>query len=666
MAAEQVQDRAYLETGSFAFFKGMAALSLALYASYYVSETVGPLPRLLMTVCFCACLLGLNFWWDRLPRARRNLAYTLGFALVCLGSLRLFLPVSKSLIWLLLYIAICVLLQGALQKRAPRRVTAAATLMGLLFALLTWMGYQLKTYDQLALLRFAEYTKDHVFEWVWYTGFALLLTVLFRQTILFLLEYRFTEDARDPAAWGARRTLTLAGGILLCWLPYYIVFYPGCVSTDSHWELLQQLGLTPLSDHHPIMHQLVIRLGLAVGQIFGSLSLGVAVYSLIQMVLMALVFALCIRFLALRGAKKSVLTVVFLFYGLYTINALYSITMWKDVLFAGAALLLMLQLSGELPWERVQGKRRRGFAFLGLALTALLFCTMRNNGYYAFLLGFPFYILMNRKQWKPLLALGLLTVLLVTGYHGLLYNGLGIRKSSPGEALSVPLQQIARTVKVHGVDGDREEFRILEEVLPDIEQLGEKYNSGISDPIKEGDTFLSREFEKDPLRYGGSWLRLGLRYPQTYIDAFLLQSYGYWYTDLDYFNVTPIIVKNDLGLSQNAAFAGLREKVILLHENLAMYRPTAILYSVGLLVWLEMIAVVLLGMKRQWKPVSASLLIWGVWLTTLASPVFCEYRYLYALVVTVPLFLSLSLCLPDVNGKGKKGSDPEAESAVRI
>ena len=162
---------------------------------------------------------------------------------------------------------------------------------------------------------------------------------------------------------------------------------------------------------------------------------------------------------------------------------------------------------------------------------------------------------------QGLAILGVLTVLLVSGYQGLLYNVLGIGRSSVGEALSVPLQQIARTVKIHGVDRDNGDFQILEEVLPNIEQLGEKYNSGISDPVKEGDTFRSREFQKDPLRYGRSWLRLGLRYPNTYIDAALLQSYGYWYPDLDYFNVTPIIVKNDMGLEQNQRFAGLREKL---------------------------------------------------------------------------------------------------------
>ena len=178
MAAEHDHDQTYLQSGSFAFFKGLAALSLALYASYYVSETAGVLPRLLLTVCFCLCVLGLNRWWDRMPPDRRCRVYTLSFGLVCLGSLRLFLPVSKSLIWLLLYLALCLLLREALRKRAPRRVTSAATLLGLLFAAFTWMGYQLKTYDQLALLRFSEYTKDHAFEWIWFTGFALLLTVM--------------------------------------------------------------------------------------------------------------------------------------------------------------------------------------------------------------------------------------------------------------------------------------------------------------------------------------------------------------------------------------------------------------------------------------------------------------------------------------------------------
>jgi len=638
-------ERSYLDSGGFRFYRILIALTLSLYGSFYLRESAGPALRLLLTVGFLAVLLGLNAWWARLAPEKRRLAWALSLAVVCTGSLRLFFPVSKSLIWLLLYLALFRLLDAALRRSAPRRVIRAATLLGLLFALLTVMGYQLSSHERLALLYWSEYGREQAFELLWFAGFALLLTALFLLLIPRLLRPDFTAETLEERG-GFRKTAALAGGILLCWLPYFVIYYPGCLSGDSIVELMIQLGLRPMSDHHPVMHQLMVRLGLAVGGLFGSVSLGVAVYTLLQMLLMALAFALCLRYLKRAGAKKGMLTAAFLFYALYTINGYYSVTMWKDVPFAGVALLLVLALAGRLPWERVEGKGRRAAALAGFTVLCFLFCTLRNNGYYAFLLAFPFYILVNRRQWKPLLAAALATVLLVTGYHALLYDALGVRRSEAGEALSLPLQQIARTVKLYGADWDDEDIRVLSEVFVDIDSLGERYNSKISDPVKAWDSFRSAQFEKDPARYGKSWLRLGLRHPLTYVDAALIQCSGYWYPDLDYWNVLPWIEPNTLGLQHDARLAPVRDQLILLHDNLAVYRPTAILYSVGLMVWLELIAVVLLALKRQWRAVSASFPVWGLWLTTLASPVFCEYRYLYALVVTVPLFLGLALCLP--------------------
>ena len=44
-------------------------------------------------------------------------------------------------------------------------------------------------------------------------------------------------------------------------------------------------------------------------------------------------------------------------------------------------------------------------------------------------------------------------------------------------------------------------------------------------------------------------------------------------------------------------------------------------------------------------------LLAGLWLTTLASPVYCEYRYMYGFVVCVPLFMGLALGTKNLNIK---------------
>ena len=38
--------------------------------------------------------------------------------------------------------------------------------------------------------------------------------------------------------------------------------------------------------------------------------------------------------------------------------------------------------------------------------------------------------------------------------------------------------------------------------------------------------------------------------------------------------------------------------------------------------------------------------LFALWLTTLASPVYCEYRYIYGLIICVPLYLALAVMLP--------------------
>lgn len=59
--------------------------------------------------------------------------------------------------------------------------------------------------------------------------------------------------------------------------------------------------------------------------------------------------------------------------------------------------------------------------------------------------------------------------------------------------------------------------------------------------------------------------------------------------------------------------------------------------------WLLLIAIALWIVKRRGRLVSALFPILALWLTTLASPVYCEYRYLYGLALTAPVFLCLAL-----------------------
>ena len=54
----------------------------------------------------------------------------------------------------------------------------------------------------------------------------------------------------------------------------------------------------------------------------------------------------------------------------------------------------------------------------------------------------------------------------------------------------------------------------------------------------------------------------------------------------------------------------------------------------------------MLILKGYGETAAPMMLLLGVWLTTLLSPVFAEYRYVYGLILCAPFFLILSVSLP--------------------
>lgn len=551
-----------------------------------------------------------------------------------------YMGVNKSMIWLLMYAAGAFFVSRAVRKECPGKVCKASLGIGFLFAVSIFLGHQLKIHVRLEIIYILSSEPETVLRLI--LGFAaqlMFFTTLLAYMFSCVLEMDFFESGEVKTGRAFWPVLLMTAFILLCWLPYYCAFYPGNLSRDSLYEIEQQLGLAALSNHHPYIHQLLIGLCLKLGA--GSTETGVGIYTAVQMLIMALSFALCVHLLGKMGVNKTIRCAALAFYSLFTVNAFYSVTVWKDVLHGTISLLLMMLLV--LESENRGDKRTKLVRALATVTAAFLFCTFRNNGWYAFVLGFPVFIACNRKNWKRLGTVFLTVVILVCSYNHVIFDVLGIKKSSTGEALSVPLQQIARTVKMNPDELESDDFTVLREVFPDLEGLGELYKSYISDPVKAPGTFLAGVFDENPGRYLKAWANIGIKHPVTYVEAFLLQCYGYWYPDAEHWIIHNEIDENDLGLSHSEDSFAARHELAMLTWEVSKFQPEAIIYSLGLMVWLMILAWVILGLKGHAALASPLWIMAAFWLTTLASPVFCEYRYLYGLVVSVPLFVGLAL-----------------------
>lgn len=622
----------------------LANLTFILLCSYRLSLLIRSRPGTVFTLLIFGCLsLAFVLLTGKLFRAedktKINVLSTISAVFFTYGF-TILIPAEKSLMWLLIFSASAFFLKYSLPVQCDAKVRSVSLVLGTVFAVFTFLGWQLQEYGRLELLYVLDDPTILLRMLSCFSGLIMCYTVILNTVFSKILQKDFSACNEEKRLINSNFLLVciLTVGILLCWLPYYYAFYPGNLSPDSLYEIRQQLGMSALSNHHPYIHQKLLSICLMLGA--ESLESGIGIYTAFQMFSLALVFALCVFFLRKLGINRSVCCIAYCFFAVFTVNSFYSVTVWKDVFHGAISLGLMILLVLEAMGPR-NGKER---ILLGTVIVAasFLFCTFRNNGWHAFLLGFPLYIICNRRSWKRLAALFMLTVILVSGYNHVIFDVLGIKKSASGEALSVPLQQIARTVNRNPEEIYSEDFTVLREVFPNIEELGDKYRSYISDPVKSGDTFLSEEFDKNPLRYLKSWAKVGLRHPVTYVEAFLLQNYGYWYPDVDYWIIHNTIEENELGLSHREERFALRHELSMLTKELSKDLPTSILYSLGLMVWLMIIAAALLCLKGRGRLASPLWIMAMLWLTTLASPVYCEYRYLYGFVVSVPLFLGMA------------------------
>ena len=138
------------------------------------------------------------------------------------------------------------------------------------------------------------------------------------------------------------------------------------------------------------------------------------------------------------------------------------------------------------------------------------------------------------------------------------------------------------------------------------------------------------------------WLRLGLKYPGEYVKAWVEETKGYWNGGYEFWLYTLNMGGAGYGIERvpgNALVSGLFASAFrLMNEPPGM----KIFSSVGLYVWVLIGCCVINVLKKREEfllTVPLLVLLAGLWVGT---PVFCEFRYAYPLILTLPLILGVS------------------------
>ena len=426
----------------------------------------------------------------------------------------------------------------------------------------------------------------------------------------------------------------------------YHLYYPGSVLIDSVVQILQgQENAVELTNHHPVLHTMCIKVCMDIGKnVFNSYQTGAFIYTLIQTIITALIFSYTIYYMAKKRVNVIIRALALLFFMFCPTICFYTITMYKDIPFALTMLLVTIGLTEFVTNNEKFMKSKFCIIVLPVLITFAMF--FRNNGIYAFALALPFFILGMKKRRKYTIVLFVVPIIVYKIITGPVYGALNIKQGSTKEALSVPLQQFSRLMVYKGDELTENEKEKIQQYLP-IDNFEELYQPGFADPIKAN--FSEEGFKADKIGLVKLYIRLALEYPKETVESFVAGSYGYYYpntvgwgiyTGVDsellaaydkdcYFEQKPI-VKIEF-LDKLNKFVNTRDIPIV-----------TMAISIGFLFWIMTACIFYNIYCKEWKRILVYLPVLFVWLTALASPVFCEPRYVYSIFTCLPIFIGTS------------------------
>ncbi|MCQ5254146.1 DUF6020 family protein [Bariatricus massiliensis] len=473
----------------------------------------------------------------------------------------------------------------------------------------------------------------------WCCIFYTLIAIIFKMAEEKDLVCAAQKNSKGIKVFGAS-----FGILILCWLPYFIAYYPGILTWDTEWQFEQALGISSYSNHQPVLHTLFLKLFYNLGiKIFHNPNGGMAVCVFVQMIVMASIFAFLIVILYWRKIRKQYLALCIIFFGIMPFNALYSIAIWKDIFFAGSILLFSIIL-WELQDSHDDNRLTKIGQIIGFIVVGILVCLLRSNGFYAYLFCIPFMVLMLKKRRAGVILGCIVTLSIVGIVKGPVMEAKHVIQPDIVENLSIPIQHIARVV-ADGCELTDEEEKLLGQVI-EIDRIPEEYLNYISDPIKtlirEKD---NQQYIKDNKKeFFFLWLKLGLRYPEEYIKAQIDQTRGYWTTDEQYWVITTEVTEHAeiLGMYRDSKLPSGIVRIMEWGENAYMEIPIyGILWSIGFYFWIMLLMLAItIKKKKNILPFLPVLALWGSLM--IATPVYAEFRYIYSLIIGIPLFIAIS------------------------
>ena len=421
------------------------------------------------------------------------------------------------------------------------------------------------------------------------------------------------------------------------WIILHFCLYPGNLTPDSISQINQILSGS-YSNHHPFYHTQVIRICLSLGMVlFHNMNAAVAIFCFIQVLFTAACFSLTLSTMGQMRVPRWMLLCSALFFICMPYHLIYAITVWKDVPFGCFVLLLVLSL-----YRLFAGFGRPAANSVLLGLSCLGTCLFRSNGYFVMVLLFASFVVLWKRKY-PFIIIILLSALTVSFVlkHPVLEH-LDISQPDTIESLSIPAQQIARVV-VEGRPLNEWEREALSRIV-DLDEIPKTYQAIVSDPIKDlvrrgGNQNLIRENKLDYIRL---YFSLGSRYPGAYARAWIDQTKGYWNAGYPFWQWNTDVFHNNFGVSRIIRSISLYNLLNIYLYSFSQIQLLRLFVSIGLFFWIDLVMLFVALLRKDRIGIFMTLPILATVLSLLvATPVFSEFRYIYAAFCVLPMVAAI-------------------------
>lgn len=431
--------------------------------------------------------------------------------------------------------------------------------------------------------------------------------------------------------------------IFLSWFLFFLRYFPAIMTPDSYY-VIHYANDGILSDHHTFGFTLFFRLIFSFGKVFfKSLNASIGFYTIFQMLFIDLIFTLAIKYLSNIGLKRKISYIIVLFIAINPLFSHYSVTLWRDVLFSMSFVIICFILYNYV----INDFKIKTYDIIIFTLSIIMMLFFRNNGIYVFIFMSPFLILIGKNKRVHKIIYCFVIILLYFYIKGPVFDYFNVSKGLSSESYSIPIQQISRVVASNKKLTSKEYDELSK--FYDVDFAKTNYVPKISDNMKG--TINSDYLNKNKVKFFKIYTNLFLKYPKLYFEAYLTQTLGYWYPDVDYWTV---------GNSGGQSFfeksvkqkSKLPEKANeLLDFTISKKIPfSMIIWSIGLNLYILIVSTAISIYKNGKNHILYYVPIYGVWFTLLiATPVFCELRYIYSLFVMIPFYIFI----PFVSQKNK-------------